>query len=123
MKSFKEWLLESDQEEISIADLLMTKEEISAAVSNLSRGLSSATEGPLTVHYHESIGRFELTNGYHRVVESLMSGKKVVSIKSDGVATWKVPKESELFVPDFDSEFFGMEDFIEYYELKLLRSI
>ena len=117
---FKEWLLESDREEISIADLIMTKEEISDAVSNLSRGLSSVATGPLTVNYHESIGRFELTNGYHRVVEALMSGKKVVPIKNDGAATWEVPK-SELFVPDFSSEFFGMEDFIEYYELKRLR--
>ena len=49
-----------------------------------------------------------------------MSGKKVVPIKNDGAATWEVPK-SELFVPDFSSEFFGMEDFIEYYELKRLR--
>ena len=118
--AFPEWLLESEREEISIADLIMTKEEISDAVSNLSRGLSSVTTGPLTVNYHESIGRFQLTNGYHRVVEALMSGKKVVPIKNDGAATWAVPK-SELFVPDFSSEFFGMEDFIEYYELKRLR--
>ena len=111
--------LENDNQ-IPIKDLLMTKEEISDAVSNLSRGLPSMTPGPLEVYHHKSVDRYQLTNGYHRVVEALMNGERMVPINSQGPATWEVPT-SGVFTPDFNSEFFGMEDFIEYYELKRLR--
>jgi len=116
---FQTWL-ENEIQEVPIGQLLMTKEEIAAAVSNLSRGLPSVTQGPLKVNYHESLGRYQLTNGYHRLVEALMSGKTSVQVQNDGPAEWRPPSKSEIFVPDWNQDYFGMEDFIEYYELKRL---
>ena len=119
---FSQWLNESDEiQEIPIARLLMTKEEIAAAVSNLSRGLSSMTPGPLEVSLHKALGKYQLTNGYHRLVETLMSGRTSVPVKVTGMAEWRPPSNKELFVPNWNADYFGMEDFIEYYELKRLR--
>ena len=104
--------------DIPIAQLLLSKEEIAQAVSNLSRGLGSMTEGPLEVNLHEDSGRYQLTNGYHRVVETMLSGKYQVRVVNEGPASWRPP--TDLFKPDWEEEYFGMEEFIERYELKRL---
>lgn len=124
---FRNWLEAWGEEEspnqiqeIPIGQLLMTKEEIAAAVSNLSRGMPSMTSGPLKVNYHKSLRRYQLTNGYHRLVEALMNRQTSVQVQNDGPAEWRPPSKSEIFVPDWDEEYFGMEHFIEYYELRRL---
>lgn len=122
MLSFKEFYEQEPKKpfNIPIAQLIMTKEEIAAAVSNISRGYGAVTEGPLEVNYHETLGKYQLTNGYHRLVHALMSGQHEVTVFNDGPATWRPPAPDKTFVPDWDEEYFGMEDFIEYYELKRL---
>ena len=104
--------------QIPIGQLLMTKEEIAAAVDNLSRGLPSVTQGPLEVRYHEAQKRYQLVNGYHRLVETLMRGQSDVQVMNTGPAEWRFPSPNELFVPDWDEEYYGMENFIEIYLLK-----
>lgn len=116
--NFSQWLENNEIQEVLIKDLIMTKEEIKSAVSNLARGLPSMTEGPLFVMLHPSNNRYQLTNGYHRVVEALMNHKTYVSVRNIDNANWKLPSKKELFIPDFSLPFFGMEKFIEYYELK-----
>ena len=129
MQNFSEWLGENANApnkivgqvmEMPIGQLLMTKEEIVAAVDNLSRGLPSMTEGPVEVDYHESIKRYQLTNGYHRLVETLMSGRSDITVKVDSIASWRPPSGNELFVPDWNEEYHGMEEFIEVYILRRL---
>jgi len=118
---FKLWLNEVGEiSEASIPDILMRKSEIEAAVSNLSRGMPSMTPGPVLVAYHESLNKYELVNGYHRVIEALLNGKTTIQIQNKELAQWSPPSSSDIFVPDFDREYFGMEDFIELYELKRL---
>jgi len=117
---FKIWVENKESFKINIEDLVLTKDEIEAAVSNLSRGMSSMTSGPLFVSKHPLEGKYELTNGYHRLVEALMRGDKTVTVLNQGDAEWKMPSEDRLFEPDFSKEYYGMEDFIEYYELKNL---
>ena len=119
---FKIWMEQKEKKtfDIEIEDLILTKDEIEAAVSNLSRGMSSMTSGPLFVSKHPLEGKYELTNGYHRLVEALMRGKTSVTVMNQGDAEWKMPSNDRLFKPDFDKEYYGMEDFTEYYELKNL---
>jgi hypothetical protein len=103
-----------------IADLIMTKEEIEAAVSNLSRGLASQTEGPVEVNLHPSINQYQLTNGYHRVVEAMMRGETEVPVKDDGQAEWRPPGRRDRFYYDPSQDYYGMEEFIENYMLRRL---
>lgn len=118
---FKEWLENANQiQQVPIDQLLLVKDEIIAAVSNLSRGLPSVTPGPVEVNYHQSVQKYELTNGYHRLVEALMRGETSISVKDTGPAEWSVPTGDRLFIPDYDQEYYGLEEFIEYYELKRL---
>ncbi len=119
---FKIWMEQKEKKtfDIEIEDLILTKDEIEAAVSNLSRGMSSMTSGPLFVSKRPLEGKYELTNGYHRLVEALMRGKTSVTVMNQGDAEWKMPSKDRLFEPDFSREYYGMEDFIEYYELKNL---
>jgi len=113
-------LCEEPQNEILIEDLILTKQEIAQAVSNLARGMPSQTTGPLLVMLHKAKNKYQLVNGYHRVVEALMRGEDSVIIKNTGIANWKLPKTNELFIPDFNQKYFGMEEFIEHYELRNL---
>lgn len=113
-------LYETTQNNVPIEDLILTKQEIAQAVSNLARGMPSQTTGPLLVMLHKTENKYQLVNGYHRVVETLMRGEDTVTIKNTGIANWKIPKDSELFVPDFNQRYFGMEEFIEIYELRNL---
>ena len=117
---FKIWVENKESFKINIEDLVLTKDDIEAAVSNLSRGMSRMTSGTLFVSKHPLEGKYELTNGYHRLVEALMRGDKTVTVLNQGDAEWKMPSEDRLFEPDFSKKYYGMEDFIEYYELKNL---
>ena len=103
---------------LPIGSLLLTKEEIQAAVDNLSRGLPSMTEGPLEVNYHPAIDKFQLTNGYHRLVEALMSGQSEVKVQNTGQATWKPPSHDDIYKPDWSARYYGMGNFIEDYLLR-----
>lgn len=111
---------ENESFKIPIAQLLIRKEDISQAVDNLGRGYPSMTEGPLEVAFHPKIKRYELTNGYHRLVETLMRGQTEVTVKSSGDAEWAAPVKKNLFTPKWNLPYYGMEDFNEIYLLKRL---
>ena len=64
--------------------------------------------------------KFELVNGYHRLVEYLIRGEREVPVKVSGNAEWKPPGKMDLFKPNWNERYFGMEDFIEIYQLKRL---
>ncbi len=117
-----QWLIrrEIPPQTLEIADLILTKEEIAAAVSNLSRGLPSQTEGPLEVNFHPSLNQYQLTNGYHRLVEAMVRGETSVPVKDDGQAAWRPPSRRERFYYDPSQDYYGMEEFIEHYELRRL---
>jgi hypothetical protein len=105
---------------LPVGSLLLSKEEVQAAVDNLSRGLPSMTEGPVEINYHPSLGKFQLTNGYHRLVEALLRGQSEIKVHNTGEATWSPPNRSDLYKPDWDADYYGMEEFIESYVLRRL---
>lgn len=105
---------------VPIGSLLLSKEEVRAAVENLSRGLSSMTEGPVEVNYHPSLDKFQLTNGYHRLVEALMRGESEIEVNNEGEASWRPPNLGDRYKPDWDADYYGMEEFIELYMLRRL---
>lgn len=116
MINFTEFLENNQKFKILIKDIILTKDEIVSAVDNISRGLGSITQGPLEVYHHPSEDKYELSNGYHRIIEALFRGKKEIDVISKGTATWDLPKD--IFSPDFDKKYFGMEDFVEEYILR-----
>ncbi|MDB4490008.1 hypothetical protein N9045_00685 [bacterium] len=105
---------------LPIGSLILSKEEVQAATDNLSRGLPSMTEGPVEVNYHPSLGKFQLTNGYHRLVEALMRGESEIQVSNQGEASWRPPSLEDTYKPDWDADYYGMEEFIESYVLRRL---
>lgn len=116
MINFAEFLENNKKFTISIKNIILTKDEVESAVDNISRGLGSMTQGSLEVYYHPLQDKYELSNGYHRIIEALFQGKKEIDVISKGTATWDFPQD--IFSPDFNKKYFGMEDFIEEYVLK-----
>ena len=93
MINFTEFLEENNKKfKILIKDIILNKDEIESAVDNISRGLRAITQGPLEVYYHPSEDKYELSNGYHRIIEALFQGKKEIEAISKGTATWDLPK-------------------------------
>jgi hypothetical protein len=64
-----------DKGTIEIENLTLPKAEIDAAKENIERGLYAQTEGPVKVVYDPKVGRYEVEDGYHRVVQALENGE------------------------------------------------
>ena len=112
-------LVASDVVRLPIDSLIMRKSELEAAISNISRGYPAVTEGPVEVAYLKRSRRYELVNGYHRMVGYLLAGETSVLAKvSEG--TWKLPPMSDRFVFQPELPFKGLEDFTEPYMLRRL---
>lgn len=105
---------------LDISELIMTKSEISAAVDNLSRGHMPQTDGPVTVGYLESLDKYQLLNGYHRIVLAILSGRRTILAHVDGTVTWDQPPKDDIYIPVWSERFKGMDEFIELYLLKRL---
>lgn len=103
---------------IPIQKLLIRKDDVVAAVGNLHRGYPSMTQGPLEVAYHPKQKRYELVNGYHRLVEALLRGETEVTVQVKEIAEWGIPPRNTLYTPDYSARFKGLEEFNEVYELK-----
>jgi hypothetical protein len=105
--------------ELPIDSLIMTQDELLAAAENIARGYPAVTEGPLEVAYLPKSRRYQLTNGYHRMVEYLLSGKTSVPVKvTEG--EWNLPPIKGRFKFRPDLKYKGLEDFIEPYLLRRL---
>ena len=109
-------------ETMPIDSLLMTKSELEAAVSNITRGYPAQTEGPVEVAYLEAAQKYELVNGYHRIVELLTTGATQVQVKIQDVdtSTWRVPPPEDTFIYRPDAQYGGLEDFLEPYMIRRL---
>jgi len=120
---FRVWH-EQQVEMMSISSLLITKSELFDAISNVYRGYRAQTEGPVEVAYMPQVGRYQLVNGYHRMVEFIVSGQDRVLVKINGEDTshWRVPAANELFVYQPDMEYGGLEEIpgVEQYMLRNL---
>ena len=109
----------TDLKELPIDSLIITKSELEAAISNITRGYPAVTEGPVEVAYLKRFRRHQLVNGYHRMVDYLLAGQTSVLAKvSEG--TWKLPPMSDRFVFQPELPFKGLEDFTEPYMLRRL---
>ena len=125
MKRFNQTLtiiLEEEVITLPISSLLMTKSELFAAVSNITRGYPAQTEGPVEIAYLEAAQKYELVNGYHRMVEFLTRGIDQVKAQVQDVDTsnWMVPTADDTFVYQPDMQYGGLEDFIEPYMIRRL---
>ena len=105
--------------ELSIDSLVMTKEELIAAVENIARGYPAVTEGPLEVAYLPKSRRYQLTNGYHRMVEYMLAGKTSVPVMVIQ-GEWRLPPSKNRFQFQPGLRYKGLEDFIEPYMLRRL---
>jgi len=116
---FRLWL-ESEVVTLPIASIIMDKDELYGAVSNIARGHTSMTDGPVKVAVHPK-GEYELVDGYHRMVMYMLQGHTQVSAKVE-LATWKLGYKKELSHLRFDFrpnlQYKGLEEFIELYLLK-----
>lgn len=117
--SFKLWL-ENNIFSIPIASLIMTKSELAEAVSNIARGYPAATEGPLEVAVFPNSDRYQLVNGYHRMVEIMLRGKTSVYVEVTQNADWNLPTKRDRFQFEPDKPYKGLERFVEVYLLKRL---
>lgn len=108
-----------DPTELPIDSLIITKDELNQAVENITRGYPAVTEGPLEVAYLPKSRRFQLTNGYHRMVEYLLSGKTSVPVKATE-GEWKLPPMKDRFKFQPGLRYKGLEDFVEPYLLRRL---
>lgn len=111
---------QSDVISVDLSKLVMTKDEIKAAVDNLVRGLLPQTEGPILVSRIGDEDRYQLINGYHRVVVAILADQKYMMAKIDGQADWQQPEIEEIYRPDWTKRYKGLEDFVEVYQLKHL---
>ena len=105
---------------IPIASLIMTKEEIAAAVSNIARGHPAVAEGPVEV-VDMGEGQYQLVNGYHRLIAVMLRGglSALATVNvSRGVKPWGMPSDRFEFVPELPYK--GLEEIIEPYILKRL---
>ncbi len=107
-----------------ISSLIMTKEELSQAIDNISRGYPSQTEGPVEVVYRTEMQpeRYQLVQGYHRMVEAIVRGETEIQVMklNEDTSKWMVPKPNDLFQFDWDLPYRGLENFIEPYMLRRL---
>ena len=118
--NFKLWL--EQLLTMPISELVMTKEELSQAIDNISRGYPSMTEGPVEVVHMNQMQRYQLVQGYHRMVEAMLRGETQVQTQVQDVDTsgYMVPKPNDIFHFQPELEYKGLEEFIEYYILKRL---
>lgn len=119
---FKVWLEQSRTERVPISSLAMTKEEISQAVDNIARGYGAQTPGPIKVVYRTEMQpeRYQVVNGYHRIVEAIVRGETEIQImiEEEDTSKWMIP--NDLFQFNWDLPYRGMEEFIEPYQLRRL---
>lgn len=117
---FKLWLENNNL--VPISTLLMSKSEIFEAVSNITRGSPSMTEGPVKVVYFKKAKKYQLVNGYHRVVEHIVRGEENIAIMigDEDTSDWKLPSRKDTFIYQNDLPYKGLESFIEPYLLKRL---
>jgi hypothetical protein len=108
-----------DPMELPIASLVMTKDELFQAAENIARGYPAMTEGPLEVAYLPKSRRYQLTNGYHRMVEYLLSGKISVPVRVTK-GEWRLPSSKDRFKFQPGLQYKGFEDFMEPYLLRRL---
>lgn len=70
---FKLWLENIEAIEVPFAKLMGNREKTEEAFREVKDGLTSRTEGPITVSRLDSPrGSFFLMNGYHRAIESIL---------------------------------------------------
>lgn len=120
--NFKLWLEQTKT--LPIAELVMEKDELSAAIDNITRGYPAMTEGPVEVAYMTQMQpeRYQLVNGYHRMVEAMLRGEMQVQVQIQDVDTsgWMIPQPNNIFSFQPDQDYKGLEDFIEPYMLRRL---
>lgn len=110
-----------DLERIPIASLVMTRSELEAAISNIIRGHPAMTEGPVEVVYLPRSRRYQLVNGYHRMVNYLLQGASSVTVTVQlEPGNWRLPERRDRFVFQPDLPYKGLEAFIEPYMLRRL---
>lgn len=121
--NFKLWL-EQKRERMLISQLILTKEELSQAIDNIARGYPAMTEGPVKVVYRTDLQpeRYQLVNGYHRLVEAIVRGETEIEtmIEDEDTTGWMKPNPNELFNFQWDLPYRGLEDFIEPHMLRRL---
>jgi len=121
MLKFQQWLEnEAEIKEIEIPSLIMTRSELFEAVSNIARGYPAATEGPIEVAYLPRVKKYQLVNGYHRMVDFLLEGRSTALAKITGQADWNLPNKNDRFVYMSKMRYKGLEEFVEPYLLKRL---
>jgi hypothetical protein len=108
-----------DTKELPISSIIMEKSELEAAVSNISRGHAAVTEGPVEVAYLPKSRKYQLTNGYHRMVALMLAGETRV-LANIHRGDWALPSRRERFTFQPELPFKGLEDFIEIYLLRRL---
>lgn len=97
--------------EFPIKSLSLSKKAINSTKIDIKNGSKSMTSGPIEVMYNIETKQLLVTDGYHRVVESILNKKKAVPIKiwsttySDYHAN--IPKE-DLFESKSNKEIFGL---------------
>ena len=114
---FRLWI-ESETMRMPIASIVMTKCELYEAISNIIRGYPAVTEGPVEVAYLTKSKRYQLINGYHRMVKHMLEGQTNVEVIKTQDGDWSLPSVKFRFQPD--KPFKGLEDFIEPYMLRKL---
>jgi len=123
-KKSRLWTEQSKIETVPISSLIATKEEISQAVDNISRGYGAQTMGPIKVVLRTDMKppKYQVVNGYHRLVEAIARGETEIqiAIEDEDISGWMVPRSNELFQFNWDLPYRGLEDFIEPYQLRNL---
>lgn len=80
MKTFKQYLIEAIKSgnivTVLYKDLLVIDNNMISAVLNIGRGLGSVETGLGEVFYYPKQRKFDLSNGHHRLIESMMRGEE-----------------------------------------------
>lgn len=90
---------------IPLKKLIMSKEELRQAISNISRGYTAQTSGPVEVY--KSKNSYHLSNGYHRIVDSILRKDSTVNaVVTEELDNFKTP---DRFRYDPSLKYSGLE--------------
>lgn len=96
--NFKLWI-ESQIIQIPISDLLIFRKSLIQAFSDFKDGRESRTDRPIEVWQTED-GKYQLIDGYHRIVAALIHGQKIIKAEIVGKGYsdyWSVAKPRDQF--------------------------
>jgi hypothetical protein len=106
---------------IPIQDMILRKEDLELAAHSLSQGRESMTSGPVKVYFVEQENKYDLADGYHRVLRAILDRRDVILAEVhmvDDPNQLYVPPMRDRYVYQPHEHYLGLEDFIAVQTLR-----